>query len=295
MASFSLLALFVLVLFFVPVAIFKIGYEKKVPLIKHDFSLPLELRQFYLSVVSIMVIAGFVFGFFSEFDAALADKIFFSSPSIQASVKDFCTLPNFLYFIVTYGLCFLFGVLSGHWKIVEIRKHLENGNPLFELKDISLFGLWTAIIFSKKGTLTLSLDILTDGDLLYSGDLYHYEKTEGNLSTITLKNTKRFLVPIDKVKGNDEKKYLIPGEFTYFFISKIKNINIRAIVEEKDKLVFWGETVIGELAKSKKFKEELEKIMNELSQPPPPLKSEAFVEKKPPQQFKKNLKNKKSN
>jgi hypothetical protein len=183
--------------------------------------------------------------------------------SVGLSFKELLTIPTISFFVLLYILSYLWGCWASNRKQDSIKKHIEKETPLFNLRDISLFGLWSAIIYSNESSVEINIDILTDGDLLYSGELYHFELNESGMSTITLKDTKRFLVGLSEVKGKNEKKYSIPGEFTHFFVSKVKNINLKSIIESEGKTVFWGENLGYQVFDEKKFQADLKKIMSE--------------------------------
>lgn len=262
MTSISSLAFFIFLILIIPVSINKIAYENVFPLIKHKFSLPLEIKQFYVPVILIEILCALVFQIWTKINYPLLDAIIFGkdlATKYSPTIKEVFNGPNLLYFIIVYLLCYFLGRANAKAFLNKIRKHIKDEKPLFELKDITLFGIWSAIIYSREEKVVFNLDILTDGDLLYSGELYHYDLAEDGLQTVTLKNTKRFLVSIDKVQGKNEKKYSIPGELTHFVASKVKNINIRSIVGSSDGSVFWGEKIKGSLETNKKFVELLQK------------------------------------
>lgn len=270
MGSISFLALLLIVFFIIPVAIFKIGYDLKIPLIKHDFSLLLEAREFYFPVFLSIILLSEVFYFvdlYTPLDPAcfnLLNRIIFG-PTIGISLHEFFNAQAGIFVSILYGSNFFIGRKIGDERKRQVREHIGTSRPLYELKQHNLIGLWAAVLFCELDSVTMSLDILTDGDLLYSGDLYHYETNDSEIKTIILKNTSRFLVPLNEVSGKNEKKYLIPGEFTYFFVSKIKNINIKKIVKESGKFVFWGELVRSQIEVDEAFKLGLKKALENYS------------------------------
>lgn len=196
--SLSLLVLISFVFFIFPISLWKAGYDFQFPLRSHKFSFPTELVKFYIPYLVIFFIAVGIFTCFGFepnwelFDHALFPHLKNLSP---ISMREILNLQTILFFILLYSLSFAAGFGCGKLDNYRIARAMSNGFDLFAISNVKLVGLWGAL-FNSGRTPQVHLDVLTVGDILYSGMLYHYEVNDENLVGLALKQTKRFLVPL---------------------------------------------------------------------------------------------------
>lgn len=252
MGSISLTAIFIFAFILLPVAILKIGFELHFPLLRHKFSLPLEVKRFYSNLLLVyavtyfgMLISNAIFEYFFSFELGInwhfIDSALFNKPSVQSvSFADAIEWPTFLFLSIVYFLSWLWGICLGKKQRLAIVDAISSGKDLFNFRDINMFGIWAAVLHTQDN-IKVTIDILTTSDRVYTGKLYHYETNEDGLFSISLKSAQRFLVNLDEIKGKDEEKYLIPGEITFFLSSQIRNINIRTIEKETSEVLYISE------------------------------------------------------
>lgn len=257
MTGVSLPVLLIFLLLVLPVCFIKLGYDRKFPLKAHQFSMPIEIQKFYLPVFSWGLLFFLVSGWcgltpqWSVFDHALFPA---ANPSEAPRAADLVNWQTVSFLAVFYLSTWGTGMGLGLWDRKRVTDAINGSGNFLLNPTVKLVGLWGALL-NVKGQSKISVDVLAVGDILYSGTLFHYEFTGDQLTSLALKDAKRFLVPLSEVQGKDENNYPIPGRITYFNGSQIKNVNIRNIEEEKDGTLILAENFLG-------FKiEELEELM----------------------------------
>jgi hypothetical protein len=258
--SLSLLVLTISILLILPIALWKSFHDYKFPLISHEFSFPIELRRFYFpylgvffGLCSIYFFLGFVPNW-SFFDRAIFPA---GESGVKTGIQEVLNYPTLIFLVLLYLLSGLGGTFFGTLHRQKITKAMAESKDFFAIQDVKLVGLWGALL-NRGRKLTVNLDILISGNLLYSGTLFYYEADKSKINVLALKNTRRYLIPLSEVRGTEERKFDIPGDVTYFPGSTIKNINIRNIILEEDDRVIYGKNI------DAKSIEELEKIFEKL-------------------------------
>lgn len=280
--SLSLLVLIVSVLFIFPIATVKVGYESEFPLRSHKFSLPIEMKKFWLPVVVILTLTILVLNFMgATLTLDLIDHALFPQQydvSEKISLRDFLHLDYLAFSLTYFGSCYLWGRKQARIDKEDIRIFkAENKRALIFHQNSKFIGFW-GTFFHTGEAVDIHIDVLTSGERLYTGLLYYYEANNESLSGLALTHTKRFLDKLEGIKGNDEEKYSIPGRVTYFNGAQINNINIRFVEqqiggsgESQPPVLVVGQNLNLEDPELKKILEiEIDKIIKDFPAPPPP-------------------------
>lgn len=281
MGSVSFLVVLLFFYFVLPVTLLKIGYDRVLPLRRHKFSFPVEFRKFYFPATAVLAFLCVIFYFlgfnlqWDIFNAALIPN--YKSHDGVVTLERVANAETISFFSSLFIMSFWCGCLRAKRHKKQMERAARDGEDFFAQDQVKMIGFWQTLEVhyrksgrrgltknKKKPKLTVTLDVLIEGDRLYTGTLFHLDLSDDSLKSIALKGTRRFLVPLDEVKGNDESKYDIPGEITYFNVEKIKNINIRRIEEETDSDYLLVEEMGRVFRSTRELEEAVEMALNEL-------------------------------
>lgn len=275
LGSLPLVALVAIFFFLVPVSIWKATYDWSFPLHKHSLPLSREILNFHFPYFLFAFLPAV--GIFLHCGAKPAHQLiavmFFptlngpGTPALSSSLLDeLVSWVNLGFIALVYIFSAVGGYIVGLIRWRKLRSALIAKRALYLTDKTGLIGFWGALMPRNSNDAKVTLDILTNQQVLYSGELFYYNLEDGCLDSIALRKVQRFLTTTlqdvngePKNKEKREKRYDIPGEVTFFLGSNIANINIREIIEQRK-----GTSVISENVQNvttKEFENDLKELL----------------------------------
>lgn len=240
-SSLTISAILFVIYVLIPISLLKIGFNKSLRLAAHEFSFLTELSKFYwlYAVTLILICLVFYAIGVSPHDTFWSYALFpGSTKGRPLAILELANIETGTFMLSLYASCFCVGIIRGRLETKKLEQWARSSSPLILPPEMDIVSIWDLIFKypsvdvrdkSSPQNVQLYIDILANGDILYTGTLSYYDARKSELVCVVLRNTKRATVPLNEIKGVESEMFTIPGDVMFFPGSQIKNLNIRSV------------------------------------------------------------------